>query len=159
MSGMYQTGAYGTAGAYAAPTMSYAAPTQFGYPGAGAAYGAMPHMLSKDDIDERATKLGNAIGTQVKARQTAIEDQYNFQTKALEAECTRVKALAVSQADAQLKQQKQALEMQRDQQKNELDRLQQQEQYAVSQRAAQMQQQRAQMELAQSMQKALYGGK
>jgi len=44
--------------------------------------------------------------------------------------------------------------MQRDQQKNALDRLAQQEKFALGARAAQMQQQRAQMELAQNMQKA-----
>merc|ERR1711964_772904 len=110
-------------------------------------------------INEQESKMVKLISNQVTTRQTALQNQYDSVVKALDAECTRVKALEASQADAQYRQQVQALEMQRDQQKNALDQLAQQEKFALGQRAAQMQQQRAQMELAQQMQKAMYGQK
>merc|ERR1711959_597651 len=99
------------------------------------------------------------VGKQVTARKEAIDTQFNSVKGALEAEKERVWKLAEAQAKAQYGQQIKALEMQRDQQKAQLDRLEQQEKYSINQQAAQMQQQRAQMELAQNMQKAMFGQK
>merc|ERR1711964_202741 len=108
----------------------------------------MPHMLSETDINDRTDKLTNAIGNQVKLRRDALNTQLTSVTNALADECNRVKTLAAAQADAQFKQQTQALEMRKDQEMNHLDTLAQQQMYQLSQHAAAMQQERAKMELA-----------
>merc|ERR1711964_348842 len=102
--------------------------------------------------------MGKITNT-VADRKKFLDDQCKRATEALSAECKRVKDLGSMQADTQFKQQQQALEMQRDQLKNQLAQQEQQEKYAINQRAAQAQQQRAQMELAQQMQKAMFGQK
>ena len=96
---------------YGAQTMSYGAPAQYGGfgAGAGAAYGAMPHMMDEKTIREHEEKLTGAVTKQVTARKEALTKQFTATSKALDDECTRVISMASSQADAQLTQQKQVI--------------------------------------------------
>merc|ERR1711900_49771 len=104
-------------------------------------------------------EIEKKIGNTVSERKKFLDDVCTRATTALSEECERNKKLANMQTDTQFNQQKQALEMQRDQLRNQLECQEQQEKYTIGQRAAQAQQQRAQMELAQQMQKAMYGNR
>merc|ERR1712098_48574 len=114
-------------------------------------------MGGENEIKERTSKLETALHSQVGLRTEAIKTQCTAMVTALEAEKDRTIQLATAQANAQFKQQKQALEMQKDQQTNALAAQEQQQRFGLQQQAAAAQQQRAQMELARDMQKAMYG--
>merc|ERR1712098_312061 len=92
-------------------------------------------------IKTKTEQIEKKIAGTVADRKEFLDKQYTRATDALTAECTRVKELAQMQANTQFEQQKQTLEMQHTQLKNQLAQQEQQEKYAINQRAAQAQQQ------------------
>merc|ERR1719456_1420049 len=158
---------------YAAPQMSYAAPTTYaapqmsyvpqatmgGFPG----YGAATHSpyLDAATITQQEKDATEALNGQANMQQKMLDHQYSTQVEMIKAECARNITMATNQFQQQCDQSILALQQQQKQQEMELNMAKQQRVMAISQQAASMQAQAQQYKLQMEMQQkmsTLYSG-
>jgi len=151
---------------YAAPTMSYAAPTTYAAPQMSYVpqpYGgqmAQPY-LDAATITQQEKDATAALDGQATMQLSMLSHQFTTQADMIKAECERNITMATNQFQQQRDQAILALEQQQKQQEMQLNMAKQQRSMAIQQQAASMQSQATQYKLQMEMQQKmaiLYSG-